>query len=264
MPGTRLNDTERHLLDWWQSGTTTKYPTLRNISVSGDLGIRGIKSLDLDFAYPLTVICGKNGCGKTTVLALAALGFHSPSGHKPINALRHPRLGEDFTYYTFQDFFFKGPSDPDITGTELSWTFNGANKVTIKKRTEKWMHYERRPQRPVHYLGIKRNVPAIEQNVLRLHFKSDLSGIVTKSLNADSLRYLSDIMGRTYDETSVLTSSSYSLRKCRIGESTFSSFNSGSGEDVLIDFLYVFSWPASRLAFGDNSTLSVPMLPVSS
>ena len=27
---------------------------------------------------------------------------------------------------------------------------------------------------------------------------------------------------------------------------------------------YVFSWPASRLAFGDNSILSVPMLPVSS
>ena len=28
--------------------------------------------------------------------------------------------------------------------------------------------------------------------------------------------------------------------------------------------LYVFSWPASRLAFGDNSIFSVPMLPVSS
>jgi IS4 transposase len=28
--------------------------------------------------------------------------------------------------------------------------------------------------------------------------------------------------------------------------------------------LYVFSWPASRLAFGDNSILSVPKLPVSS
>jgi hypothetical protein len=27
---------------------------------------------------------------------------------------------------------------------------------------------------------------------------------------------------------------------------------------------YVFSWPASRLAFGDNSILSVPRLPVSS
>ena len=32
-------------------------------------------------------------------------------------------------------------------------------------------------------------------------------------------------------------------------------------EDAIV---YVFSWPASRLAFGDYSTHSVPMLPVSS
>ena len=37
-------------------------------------------------------------------------------------------------------------------------------------------------------------------------------------------------------------------------------------KDDLAIFLrsYVFSWPASRLAFGDYSILSVPMLPVSS
>ncbi|MDD2297770.1 MAG: AAA family ATPase [Sphaerochaetaceae bacterium] len=226
-------------MKWWQSEKSTEYATLRHISVSGDMGIRGIKRLDLDFHYPLTVVCGKNGSGKTTVLALAALGFHSPPGHKPINALRKPRRGENFTYYTFQDFFFKGPSDPDITGTELSWTYKGANTITIKKRTEKWMHYERRPRRPVHYLGVRRIVPAIEQNVLRLHFRSDLSGMKTKSLNSEFRKYLSNIMGRAYDETDIMSSSSYSLRKCKIGESSFSSFNSGSGEDILMEFLYV-------------------------
>ena len=239
LPGTRLNDTERRLMKWWQSEKSTEYATLRHISVSGDMGIRGIKRLDLDFHYPLTVVCGKNGSGKTTVLALAALGFHSPPGHKPINALRKPRRGENFTYYTFQDFFFKGPSDPDITGTELSWTYKGANTITIKKRTEKWMHYERRPRRPVHYLGVRRIVPAIEQNVLRLHFRSDLSGMKTKSRNSEFRKYLSNIMGRAYDETDIMSSSSYSLRKCKIGESSFSSFNSGSGEDILMEFLYV-------------------------
>lgn len=31
-----------------------------------------------------------------------------------------------------------------------------------------------------------------------------------------------------------------------------------------LEIMYVFSWPASRLAFGDYSILSAPMLPVSS
>lgn len=107
LPGTRLNDTERRLMKWWQSEKSTEYATLRHISVSGDMGIRGIKRLDLDFHYPLTVVCGKNGSGKTTVLALAALGFHSPPGHKPINALRKPRRVKTLRTIRFKISFLK-------------------------------------------------------------------------------------------------------------------------------------------------------------
>jgi len=35
-------------------------------------------------------------------------------------------------------------------------------------------------------------------------------------------------------------------------------------ETAILSESYVFSWPASRLAFGDYSILSAPMLPVSS
>ena len=52
---------------------------LRSISIKGRPGLRGIQDLSINFNYPLTVISGKNGCGKTTALALAALGFHSPA-----------------------------------------------------------------------------------------------------------------------------------------------------------------------------------------
>jgi hypothetical protein len=188
MPGVRLNDTERDLFKWWQNSDSFPYPILRRVSVKGDPGLRGIQDLSIDFNYPLTVVCGKNGSGKTTILALAVLGFHSPPDHFPINARRSPRKKENFTYYTFRDFFFKGPNDPDITGVEVCWEYVGAQQICIQKRSDKWMRYERRPQRPVHYLGIRRSVPAIEQNVLRAHFGGKGKASETKPLLTRTLR----------------------------------------------------------------------------
>ena len=58
MPGTHLNDTEQDLMKWWTYEKSPTYPSLRKLSIEGDPGIRGIKKLNVDFKYPLTVICG--------------------------------------------------------------------------------------------------------------------------------------------------------------------------------------------------------------
>jgi predicted HTH domain antitoxin len=184
------------------------------------------------------VVCGKNGCGKTTILALAALEFHSPSGHFPINARRRPRQKENYTYDTFRDFFFKGPNDPDIAGVEVSWEYEGEKQIHIQKHSDKWMRYERRHRRSVHYLGVRRRLPAIEQNVLRFHFGGKWKGSEPKPLNPRFRDRVSDIMGRPYDEAEVISSSMYSVRWCRVGN-PYSSFNMGSGEDILIHRMYI-------------------------
>ncbi|CAA9329709.1 MAG: hypothetical protein AVDCRST_MAG93-6134, partial [uncultured Chloroflexia bacterium] len=36
MPGIRLNDTERRLLNWWQKSPTFPYPMLRRLSIRGE------------------------------------------------------------------------------------------------------------------------------------------------------------------------------------------------------------------------------------
>jgi hypothetical protein len=238
MPGMRLNDTERRLRQWWLESNSFPYPTLRRITINGDPGLRGIQEITINFAYPLTVMCGKNGCGKTTILALAALGFHSPPEHFPINAHRRPRKSENFTYYTFRDFFFKGPNDPDITGIEVSWEYDNGKKIHIQKRSDKWMRYERRPPRPVHYLGIRRSLPAIEQSVLRSYFGGKWKGSETKALKSAFRDRVGDIMGRSYDEAGIISSSVYSVRSCKFGN-IYSSFNMGSGEDILIHLMYL-------------------------
>jgi len=102
MPGAHLNSSECRLLKWWKNSNNFPYPILKQISIKGDPGLRSIKDLSIEFKYPLTVICGKNGVGKTTILALAALAYHSPEEHYPKNTLRKPRIRENFTYYTFR------------------------------------------------------------------------------------------------------------------------------------------------------------------
>jgi energy-coupling factor transporter ATP-binding protein EcfA2 len=239
MPGSRLNDVERKLLKWWKNSQNLTYPLLKSVSVEGDPGLRGVRSLNVEFNYPLTVISGRNGCGKTTILALAALGFHSPKGHESLNARRRKKLGEDYTYYTFSDFFFKGPKDPDITGVKIKWEYEGFEAIEIRKKTNKWMRYERRPERPVHYLGLNRIVPAIEHSALRSHFGNTKKSRKTKDLKLDSCEHLNHIMGRVYSGAEVLSSSNYSVRTYTSDNSSSSSFNMGAGEDALIDLLYL-------------------------
>lgn len=237
MPGTRLNDTERRLLQSWRTGIDHMGPRLASLRVRGNPGLRGIQELEVRFDYPLSALCGRNGCGKSTVLALAALAFHSPSGHHPRNALGGRSGESSLSYYTFRNFFYRGPGDAPVTGVSIDWQYLGAPPISITKRTEKWMHYERRPTRPVHYLGLLRSVPAIEQAVLRGHFGAE-SRAARVQLSDRYRAYLAAVMTRAYDGASVLTESKYAVRRVQCG-TEYSSFNMGSGEDLLVDLLWL-------------------------
>ena len=213
---------------------------LEGISVKSTAdGLRGIQEINVAFSYPVTVIAGANGAGKTTLLGLAALGFHGVNDHYPRGARRQPQPGEKSTYYTFQDFFFKGPGDPDITGLQVAWNFRGLPELRISKETDKWMRYERRPARPVHYFGISRAVPAIEQSVLRAHF-GGVGRIRSKAvqLSAQAVKWVGQILQRKYVSANKLSSQRYGLRQCKAGSGTsYSSFNMGVGEDLLFDLI---------------------------
>ena len=97
MPGFRLNDTEKHLRDWWNSSNSFVSPVLKGISIRGSPGLRGICEMDITFDYPLTVICGQNGSGKTTLLSLSALAFHAPDRHYSFQARNYNRSCPRFT-----------------------------------------------------------------------------------------------------------------------------------------------------------------------
>lgn len=76
----------------------TQEPYLKGIIVENDgATLRGISKANLEINFPLTVICGANGSGKTTFSQLAILAFHADK--RPKNLLSR------YNYYTFTDFF---------------------------------------------------------------------------------------------------------------------------------------------------------------
>jgi ABC-type transport system involved in cytochrome bd biosynthesis fused ATPase/permease subunit len=91
MPGTRLSITEKKLKRWWDSTPDQPHACLSAITVKGSPGLRGISDLELVFKYPISVICGRNGAGKSTILALAALAFEPPTGCASYNAIKRTR-----------------------------------------------------------------------------------------------------------------------------------------------------------------------------
>ena len=238
MPGTRLNDTERNLLRAWNAERFGTFPLLKGISITAPQGrgLRGIRSLAVEFGFPVTFLSGQNGCGKSTLLSLAALGFHGHSGHMPSTARRSTGEGAgQFGYYTFQDFFHRGPGDADVSGVQLRWGFSGGGAISISKQSDKWMRYERRPARPVEFLGLSRAVPAIELPALRSQF--GLAATPTSAPLTDAARgQLERVLARQYPSAEVLNGRRYAIRRSG-REGGYTSFNMGTGEDALIGLL---------------------------
>lgn len=238
MPGTRLNDTERHLQKAWEREKLGQFPLLKSISINAPTGhgLRGIFGLKVDFDFPVTFMSGQNGCGKSTLLSLAALGFHGYSGHLPTNARRFSGEGSTkFGYYTFQDFFHRGPGDAAATGVELKWCFSGGDSFGITKKSDKWMHYERRPARPVEFLGLSRAIPAFELSTLRSQFGLSASP-ATVSLPEGARMQLERVLSRVYPSVETLNGRKSTIRRSG-GGAGYTSFNMGTGEDALMGLL---------------------------
>lgn len=238
MPGTRLSALEQRMQSSWESDSGRPFPSLRSISITSAVGqgLRGIRNLRIDFRFPVTFLSGKNGSGKSTVLSLAALAFHGVPGHIPGSARRIAGSeGSEYGYFTFQDFFHRGPGDSDVSGIGISWEFRGADPVSIAKQSDKWMRYERRPPRPVEFLGISRAIPSIELPALRNHFGVSATPSA-RPLSAESASRLGQVLARSYPGAEVLSGSRYAIRRCG-GVAGYTSFNMGAGEDALITIL---------------------------
>ncbi len=245
MPGRKLNRNEVALDAFWKN-PGVDMSLLRSIEIAevsrgaGGVGIRGINNVIVPFRYPVTVICGRNGVGKTTFLSLAALAFHSPTGwFVHWGNTNFHRMRGDRTYYTFSDFFIQSPSEAPLTNVAITWRYWRLDKEIslVFNRKKKWAQkYTRRPERPVDFLPLSRSLPAYEISSVRSTFL--LRGTLQSELLNEQFRgYLSFIMGKQYRQAEIQKSRRYFLQKC---DSTvpYTAFNMGGGESCMIILLH--------------------------
>ena len=213
--------------------------TLARIDFSTGL-IRGLHPCELKFKYPISVIAGQNGTGKSTLLAIAACAYHNhQNGYKPI--------GRANTYYTFSDFFIQSRHDITPSGIEIEYQFLHNNwkgrkpglgwQFRRKEIRGKWNNYNRRIKRNVIYFGIQRVVPHFERSThksYRVHFKKDSQEENHRKTICD---IAGRILGKKYDWFEKHTHSKYSLPIATSSRIRYSGFNMGAGESTVFEIL---------------------------
>jgi predicted ATPase len=214
---------------------------LRRISLKKGV-LRGINELNIIFQYPITAIAGRNGAGKSTILALACCAYHnSKSGFKLPK--RHN------SYYTFSDFFIQHPEEVPPQGLEIQYSiaYNNWKETAAlpkgvgigmqrrhKKKGGKWNDYDERVKKNVVFLGIERIVPHSERSQSRSYSKV-FSDSAPKGWESKVKEAVGFVLGRTYEKFRYVEYSKYSLPVVQNGSVTYSGFNMGAGENALFE-----------------------------
>jgi len=258
----RESSKDKRLRKWFTNDFNNSL--LRRITLhTGE--IRGVNSLDIGFEYPITAIAGKNGSGKSTILALACCAFHNNKG-----GFKTPK--RKASYYTFSDFFVQHPEEVPPQGIEIRYhiAHNNWKKTESlpegiglawqkrwKSKGGKWNDYAKRVRKNVVFLGIERIVPHSERSQSRSYSRAfkDAEPKGWEDNVKDAVGY---ILGRTYDKFRYLKHSKYNLPMVLVDETIYSGFNMGAGESALFEiFSTIYSCGNGALLIIDEIELGL-------
>ncbi|MDO8894762.1 ATP-dependent endonuclease [Nitrosomonas sp.] len=227
--------------------------------------LRGLDALNIKFQYPVTAIAGKNGAGKSTILALACCAYHNSK-----TGFKLPKRKN--TYYTFSDFFIQHAEEIPPEGIEIEY-YIAHNKwkktqklpegigIGIQRRRKnkggKWNDYADRVRKNVVFLGIERIVPHSERSQSRSYSRV-FSSAVPKGWEDKAQEAVGFVLGRTYNSFRYLEHSKYSLPIVQVGDTIYSGFNMGAGENALFEiFSIIYSCGAGSLLVLDEIELGL-------
>jgi len=227
--------------------------------------IRGLKPFQMEFDYPITAIAGKNGCGKSSILALAACAFHNGKESVPL-------IHRKVSYYTFSDFFIQSIGEIPPEGIQISYhiahnnwkvTESDSQKEGIKfqRRSKpqggKWNDYDLRVKRPVVFFGIERVVPHSEKSISR-SYRRQFSKVQREGWEEKVKECVGFILGANYDDFEYRKHSKYRLPFVDKQGDSYSGFNMGAGENTLFEiFSIIYTVPDGALIVIDEIELGL-------
>lgn len=213
--------------------------TLQKIAV-GQSSIRGLENFEIRFSYPITVIVGENGSGKSTVLALASCAFHNNTSFCPMSLLSNTK--KQRCYYTYSDFFaFTSEERGILADVKITSTFLSDKKTSdtrSKTPKGKWKDYDTRPKRAVSFLGINRILPPSESQTYRHYSGYFGENLLSKEKGQELAGYMNRIFGRDYTEITQVKHRKYRLYGCIRKTGSYTGFNMGAGENAVLQLLF--------------------------
>lgn len=235
----KVTDTDRKNFQWFANNRVCN--TLLKISVLQS-SIRGLGKFSMDFKYPITIIAGENGCGKSTILSLVSCAYHNITPFCPLSLLSNTKRPR--TYYTYSDFFaFTSAERGLMRDIQIASTFltDAPKNTDIRSKTPlkgKWKDYDTRPKRAVSFLGINRILPPSESITHRNYCHNFGADSLSPGEKTELARYMSLIFGKEYKEVSLMAHRKYRLYGCSRGASAYTGFNMGAGENAVLQLLH--------------------------
>jgi len=198
---------------------------IKSIKISN---LRGWTGQTIDFRFPISVIVGENGIGKSTILRAAACAYNDKNGQ---------------TLFPANLFLATQWDGTSIQDAVIEYEIQEGDKTSsskYKKNAERWRYSpdKNKPTRHFAFFDISRTLPLdATAGYARIAKLSNSEGENNRPLNEESLRWLSHVLCKEYldgrfTNTNIQTNKEVGLLKRDFGE--VSQFHQGSGEGTAL------------------------------
>ena len=167
-------------------------PCLRKIHIDG---FRGIYAIDVELDFPITVVSGLNGAGKSTIGQLAICAYKKPS------------TSVTYKRQYIKDFFPISPADPkpisDNAKVIYSYETDDYKKpqeLTISRVNSAWSGYKRQPERHCYYVGFTVYIPKVERRDLSVYGGASLQFTEKREIDTEVIEKMARIIGHKYED----------------------------------------------------------------